>query len=170
VFFTDEDGLRLRMRVDSLRRRCLVDLKSFTARDRHPDVAIRWSIAQFRHDLQAALYLQGYAHLVKFAREGRVFGDTARLPRSFAQQLAAPEDMRFTWIFHAVDVPVSRGLEVLPGSPLLTRATREIALAKRTYRECLAHFGDAMWVDEEPLRELRDADLAPWLREECDVV
>jgi hypothetical protein len=48
---------------------------------------------------------------------------------------------------------------------VLNRATREIALAKSTFRDCLDQFGTDPWTDREPVRELTEADMVPWMRE-----
>ena len=69
-------------------------------------------------------------------------------------QIAIPEDIAFTWVFQGADAPVSKGRSLTADSPALNKATREIALAKRLYRECLAKFGTAPWATDEPVKAI----------------
>jgi hypothetical protein len=166
--FWQEDGVPLKARIDYLKKLTLVDLKGVAnARERPVDVAIRLAIAEYRLDIQAAHYLSAYQHLWQAAQDGAIYGDCP-LPGAWPQQIAAPPDMSFTWIFQCADAPVSKGRSLRADSPALNKATREVALAKRLYRENLNRFGTDCWVDDEPVTPLEAAHLPAWLREETE--
>jgi hypothetical protein len=166
--FWVEDGVPLKARVDYFKKLTLVDLKRFAnQRERPVDLAIRLAIAEYRLDVQARHYLSAYWHLWMAAQEGAVFGHCP-LPKTWPDQIALPEDMAFTWIFHCADAPVSKGRSLRGDSPALNKATREIALAKRMYRDCVAKYGNAPWAEDEPVQPLEDRDLPPWMREDVE--
>ena len=62
-------------------------------------------------------------------------------------------------VFGADGAAVSKGRELSPLSPVLNKATREIALAKAAYRDCLKRFGTDRWTDCEPVREFTEDEL-----------
>jgi hypothetical protein len=64
-------------------------------------------------------------------------------------------------VFHLADgAPVSKGRDLSPLSPVLNRAAFDIALAKARYRECLERYGMGMWIDDQPVREFTEGELA----------
>src|SRR5262249_20940646 len=129
---------------------------------------LRMAISTYRLDLQCRHYLDSYAALFQFARQGVVHG-TCPLPASWPKRLVDPSDVKWVWVFHATDAPVSKGREMGQHSPLLNMAARQLAAAKNTYRECITRFGSGPWIDDEPIRAMADADLAPWLLEDVEV-
>jgi hypothetical protein len=165
--FWEEGGIPLKARFDYLKPRTVVDLKRFSnQRERPVDVAIRLAIAEYRYDVQARHCCDGYAALYELAAQGRIFGDCP-LNKGWHERIVAPPDLRWTWVFHLADgAPVSKGRDLSPHSPVLIKAARDVAQAKASYRECLERFGTEPWVDEEPVREFTEGELASWLRME----
>jgi len=97
-----------------------------------------------------------------------VFGDCPLKPGWHAR-IASPGDMRWTWVFHQTDgAPVTKGLELLPGSSARNRAAREIVQAKQTYLSCFQKFGTAQWVSDAPIEAISDTDLPVWMREDVE--
>jgi PDDEXK-like uncharacterized protein DUF3799 len=163
--FWVENGIPLKARFDYLKPKTIVDLKRFAnQRERPVDLAILLAIAEYRYDVQCRHYLSGYWHLWMAAQDGAIFGDCP-LPKTWPDQIAIPEDIAFTWVFQGNDAPVSKGRSLTADSPALNKATREIALAKRLYRDCLAKFGTNPWATDEPVRAIEDTDLPVWMRE-----
>ena len=126
VFWVDEDGIACKARHDYVKPRTLVNLKKFANQRQRPvDLAIDLAIAEYRYDLQAAHYLDSYPHMHSAACDGRVFGDCP-LPAGWARQIAAPEAIVYSWIFHQMDgPPVTVGRQIAPNSPTLNRAIRD---------------------------------------------
>jgi hypothetical protein len=171
VFWVDEYGIPCKCRLDWLKPRTIVDLKKCAnVRERPFDVAVLLAIAEYRYDISARHYLDGYRYLYQFAAEGRVFGDCPLKP-GWHTRIAPPDEMRWTWVFHATEcAPVTKGLELLPGSSALNRAAREIVQAKQTYRACLQKYGTDQWVSDAPIEALNDTDLPMWMREDVEEV
>jgi hypothetical protein len=72
-----------------------------------------------------------------------------------------------TWVFHQTEgPPVTKGLELLPGSSALNRAAREIIQPKQAYLACLEKFGNTQWVSDAPIETIEDTDLPVWMRED----
>ena len=64
IFWRDGDDLPCKARYDYLKRRAILNLKTFANQRKRPvDLAIHLAIADFRYDLQAAHYLQSYPYL-----------------------------------------------------------------------------------------------------------
>jgi len=169
VFWADDNNVACKCRLDWLKPRTIVDIKKCTnLRERPFDVAVLLAIAEYRYDVSARHYLDGYRHLYRFAAEGRVFGNCPLKPGWHAR-IASPDDMRWTWVFHQTDgAPVTKGLELLPGSSALNRAAREIAQAKQAYLACLDKFGTNQWVSDAPIEAIIDTDLPAWMREDVE--
>jgi hypothetical protein len=169
VFWVDEHGIACKCRLDWLKPRTIVDIKKCAnVRERPFDLAVLLAIAEYRYDISARHYLDGFQHLYRFAAEARVFGDCPLRPGWHAR-IAAPDAMRWTWVFHQTDgAPVTKGLELLPGSSALHRAAREIVQAKQTYLSCLEKFGTTQWVSDAPIETIDDTDLPLWMREDVE--
>jgi hypothetical protein len=54
--------------------------------------------------------------------------------------------------------------------PTTDRAGLEIAHANALYRDCLDKYGSGRWVADEPIVDLLDTDLRPWMREDVGVL
>jgi PDDEXK-like domain of unknown function (DUF3799)/SAP domain len=169
VFWVDEYGIACKCRLDWLKPRTIVDLKKCTnVRERPFDLAVMLAIAEYRYDISARHYLDGYAYLYEFAAEGRIFGECPLKP-GWHQRIMPPDEMRWTWVFHATEgAPVTKGLELLPGSSALNRAAREIVQAKRIYVDCLEKYGERQWISDAPIAALNDTDLPAWMREDVE--
>ena len=88
------------------------------------------------------------------------------LPAGWERQIAEPVDIVYARIFYQMGgAPVTVGRQITPQSPVLNRATREVAHAKALYRQCIAKYGSGRWVAEEPILDLAATDLPVWLRE-----
>jgi PDDEXK-like uncharacterized protein DUF3799/SAP domain-containing protein len=169
VFWVDEYGIACKCRLDWLKPRTIVDIKKCAnVRERPFDIAVMLAIAEYRYDISAKHYLDGYAQLYEFAAEGRIFGDCPLKP-GWGERIMPPEEMRWTWVFHQTEgAPVTKGLELLPGSPALNRAAREIVQAKQVYRQCIEKFGTSQWISDAPIAELAETDLPVWMREDVE--
>jgi len=156
VFWRDADGAPLKCRYDYLKPRTIPDLKKCENKGEHPfEVACRYALRSYGYDIQASHYLEGgYPAFLGFAHEGRIFGPCP-LPTGFADAMAAPEDMTFTIVFHQTSgAPVTYGMEIEAGSPVLAKARRDVAAMKRRWLDCMERFGADEWVSEEPIHRL----------------
>jgi hypothetical protein len=169
--FWVEDGVPLKARIDYQKPRALLDYKSIAnQRERPIDVAIRLAIAEYRLDIQARHYCDAYGALYELAAQGRIFGKCP-LREDWHTRIVAPDELTWIWIFQQSDgSAVCKGRELAPSSPVLHKATREIALAKQLYRDCLQRFGTERWTDSEPVRQFSEDELVGWMCEGVEVL
>lgn len=166
VIWIDEHGLRCKCRFDMLKPRAIIDLKKVSNSRGLPfDMACGQAIGNYRYDIQASHYYDGYRALYSHAREGRIFGDCP-LPDGWQNRMAMPHDMIFIWIFHQMEgAAISIGRSITPDSPLLMRAERDKGTAKRTFIECRDRFGEDPWISDDPVLELASENVSGWMRE-----
>jgi hypothetical protein len=161
VFWRGIGGIPLKARYDYLKPFAIPDLKKCENKGEHPfPVACRLALRSYRYDMQVQHYLEGgYPAFLDHARAGRIFGDCP-LPVGFAQHMAAAADMTFTLVFHQTSgAPVSYGMEIEAGSPVLARARSEVAFAQQQWLSCMERFGTSEWVSEEPIHRLTTEDM-----------
>jgi PDDEXK-like domain of unknown function (DUF3799)/SAP domain len=71
IFWIDECGIPCKCRLDWLKPRTIVDIKKCAnIRERPFDVAVLLAIAEYRYDLSARHYLDGYRCLVSRSQPG----------------------------------------------------------------------------------------------------
>lgn len=166
VFWEDASGVRLKARIDYFKPATWVDLKSLSNPFERPfDDVINAAVSNHRLDMQARHYLDALPAIWQAAEETRIYGD-CQLPDDWHQMLAAPEDLRFTWVFlQKTGAPISRAIDVSASATAFQPAIADLARAKAAYLASLATFGDSPWLDEAPIRTLADGDLSWSLRQ-----
>lgn len=152
-------GVPMKARVDYLKMRAIVDLKSFGNNAGMPiDRAIERTIANYRYNLQQVQYDEGVqaakamirAHGVKV-----IHGNERQV--EFAKAWAMEEtDPAFIFVFQQTgNAPVTRG-KVMPRGTVfsVTRARHEEL--KRKWAVCAETFGTDPWLDIQPIDEIED--------------
>ena len=169
VFWEErQDGTvqRFKARWDYLKPRTLLDIKSFAnIYDKPMREAVRMLFPQYRLDVQARHYLDGYRAALLHVNHGRVFGE-CQLPNGWANALAAPDDIRFTWVFiEKSEAALSMGWEISPASQIFDLAACEMAIAKKTLADMTRRFAPGEpWIVSEPVHEFTEDDLPVWMR------
>lgn len=161
IFWT-QDGIRFKARLDYLRMNSIIDLKSFTNVMRKPvDNAIRADFFNKRLDIQATHYMNARGRARQLILDGRIFGDA---DREWLAKIAVQDVFTFVFVFYSVTgAPLARGWRYDPGTEMDATAAAEIQTAIDTYRRYRDHFGEEMWVDQEPLYTLTDSDVPAWM-------
>jgi hypothetical protein len=161
--FWEQDGIRVKARIDYLKIKSVVDLKTFrNFRQTTFDRAIFNSIASFRYDIQAAHYLRARREMVEFIRDGLVYGDK-QPPKPWLEALAAEEEHPFIWVFvQAAGAPISKGFLWDEGTVIHDFAENEIDIALDRYKEYSQKFGEEIWVLDEPVHRIAGEDLPVW--------
>lgn len=150
VFWVDEGtGTPCKARLDYLKSRAIVDLKSFENSIGLPvRKAIARAVASYRYHLQAAFYLEAAEIARGLIAEGRVFGD---VDTSFLKALHDAGERTWLWVFQQKGVaPLARGM-VLPPGITLDIARAEIDEAKHKFARCWRDFGTDPWLDIEDI-------------------
>jgi hypothetical protein len=160
VFWTDEHGVRLKARMDYLRLRAVVDLKSFRSWRNVPKTqAIRDAIRNYNYDIQAAHYCDARQKIAGLIEAGSVKGEvhSAWLDR-FVE--LADQPFRYVWIFYQAEgAPIALRRDYLPEAPYHERAQFEIRTALEAYRRNMNVFGTDIWVDVSEPEVMADEDM-----------
>jgi hypothetical protein len=152
----EEKGVFFKSRIDYLKPRAMIDLKTFeNTMDKPVDNAIYYSMASQKYHIQAAFYM-GHAapRAVEFARKGRVFGYATK---DFISKLAQTQEHDFYFVFQQKGIaPVARGKK-FPRGLMYGCGDQAIEDAVKKYKECLALYGTGPWVDPTPIDEFEDS-------------
>lgn len=163
IFWTDpEYEIPMKARLDRLKTRAIVDLKTFENVQGMPvDRAIARAIASYKYHIQGRHYLDAVREAKSLIRAGRVFGD---VDKAFLDGLLASPGHEFLLVFQQKGVaPLARGI-LLPPIVLDIGAT-ELADAKKTFAECWEKYGKDPWVDVSNVRTFDSTEFPAYLAE-----
>jgi hypothetical protein len=165
VFWTDRYGVRLKCRIDYLRFRAVVDLKSFRNRQQMRILRAMFNaIGSYRLDIQAAHYLTGRAMIPEFIRAGKVFGENQPSGAWLDRLRDVQEPSRFVWIFYQAEgAPISRRIEYEPAALYHESALSDIGFALESYRHFREVFGEDIWVDVSEKHVMNTEDLPAYM-------
>jgi hypothetical protein len=173
IFWTDEEGMPCKARVDYLKVDVAVDLKYFANKRRVAiDRAVGIAVANEGHHVQARHYRDGLLAAREHIRAGRVFGDETP-DQAWRDAFVSGPEHRWFWVFMqkgaAPEIRVREFRRTVPEAKdgatenaLWTAATDRIEASKKLLRWCLECYGAEPWLAEEPPRPLRDEDVPPW--------
>jgi hypothetical protein len=163
VFWT-RDGVRRKARIDYLKPRGVGDLKSIiNTRELPFPAACRNQIAQYRYEIQAALYLEARSMIPQFVNEKLVFGPAIH-DNETLRKCAETKTYAFQWVFFQSDkAPITWSRILSPQNPIFEIARREIDEAALHYQQFMEEFGpDQMWLLLENPEELDMSELPNW--------
>lgn len=149
IFWHDEQtGVPMKTRLDYLKARALVDLKTFSNPLAKPvDRAIATAVASSRLHIQATLYMESVCVAVQ---SGWLTGDTERT-------------FLFVWQ-QSGQVPLARG-KVFPKGSTFQLANLQIREAIQRFKECSDAFGTDPWIDTASIEEFDDTEFPAYLAE-----
>ena len=160
--FWESGGIRRKCRIDYLKARASVDLKSIrNTRNLGFPEACRRAISDYRYDIQAEHYRQGRNALATLVAEGAVHGDH---DPGWLGRIARASGPAFVFVFYQAEgAPLTWGTVLSPANPILDIAREAIARAEANYREHVERFGlDSPWLLNAPLAELELTDMPAW--------
>ena len=159
VWVDEETGVPCKARIDYLKPKAMIELKSFSnSLGKSIDEAIYSAIAGRRYFVQAAHYLSAWPHLRKAVEEGRVYGDID------ADLLFLTEDEpTWVWVFQQTGpAPLARG-KLFPAGVVRDIGNQIVRQALETFARCKATFGTDPWVDDRPIEALDDMGFPAWI-------
>lgn len=158
----EETGVPMKCRMDYLKPRAIVDLKSYSNPHGKPvSRAIDAAFAQRRYFIQASLYIEAAKRIARFLRDGNAPGYAA-----LSVELAKDHPKTFLHVWQATGVaPIARGRVFPETSNFFTIGKMEIEAAQRTYAENLARFGTDPWIDTSEIDVLDDMAIPAWAAE-----
>lgn len=166
VLWTDpEFNVPMKCRMDKLKPKVIVDLKSFANMLSKPfDRAVMTAFAGGRYQIQAAVYLDAARHIPDLVAAGAVHGDAPDWIMALGRvETFEPE---FVFLFQqSTGAPIARAYR-LPQGGLVYDVGKVAAMdARRIYAEHMARFGEEMWVDDTPLRDFDDSEIPAYAYE-----
>jgi hypothetical protein len=147
-----ENEIRFKARLDYLKPKAIVDLKTFANFLNKPiDSAIYSAMASGKYHIQAAFYMRAFKAAQAAARPSDFTGDD-----DWLRHFTDCEEPGFYFLFQQKGpAPLARAKKFLRGSMW---SCGEVAIeeAIKRFRENMDHFGDLPWVDTAGIEEFRD--------------
>ncbi|NEV75524.1 hypothetical protein DYI24_00310 [Rhodopseudomonas sp. BR0C11] len=172
--FYEDNGVRLKARIDHLLSHAVIDLKSFRPiMAERKNGAAKRAISRMRYDLQAAAYLRALRAAADLFSSGRVFNnpyDSSFLEAVFraldvAKTSPESEDaLKWVWVMiKAAGAPQPVVAEFDLCSNIFRHAGAEIEDAVNIYRANVETFGlDQDWAPASVVQRWGDGDFNPW--------
>lgn len=177
VFWVDlETGVPMKCRVDFLKVRATIDLKTFSNPFAMPlDTVVARAVANYRYHVQAAVYCDGVENAKLLYRAHGFDCVHGEVPKEWMDHFADPKPHAFVFVFlETGQVPNVRVREFRQtetyaksgSSPNLywQSGWDGYRLAVGRYKDCMERCGpDTPWSEQEPMRPFVDDDFPPWM-------
>ena len=170
IFWTDpETGIRCKERIDYLKTKAVVELKTFSNQfDKPLDAAVMNAIAQRRYHISAAMYLEGVEQAKRLIRENAEFiYDDA--PHNWLTEFMAG-DHAYVFVFIETGrVPnvILREYRTHHRKDVVNHywvsGHQHFRDALEIYRQCIQTFGEDPWIQPEPMKPLEDEQFPIWM-------
>ena len=179
IFWKSKSGIRKKCRIDYLKPRASIDLKTIANQFDEPfPLACRKQIAKFRYDIQAAHYAEGRAQMARLLEEKAVFTDDEpeKIDMELLRRCATAKEWAWVWIFvQSRGAPLTWGCTVSSrigadgktldfANPILEIGQKATEIAELNWATFCKRF-DGLglpWVLEEPLEEVSIDDFPGW--------
>jgi len=161
IWRDEESGVPCKARLDYLKRKAVVDLKTVEDSLGIPlKKAFARSIATYKYHIQARLYLDAVKIAQGFIRESRVFGE---VDKPFLQGVCACDDHQWLWVVQRKGIaPLAQGF-TLPSGLTLDLAKSEIDQAMATFKHCWETFGRDPWLVPTEIEAYDSVDFPVWI-------
>jgi len=183
VFWIDEEsGVPMKCRLDYLKVKSIVDVKSFSNPLGKPlNAAVAGAMAMGRYDVQAVIYDAGVTAAKRLLRErgSEVLHGASKIPNDWILAFAACERHAFAFVFIEtgpvtnVKVREFREFEGYGGQGMSVNAYWSAGLSGfrrgvRLYYDCMKQFGpDKPWIEDEPMKPFNDMDFPMYMFNEA---
>ncbi len=163
--FWHQDGVPCKARFDYLKRRVIVDLKSFRGKDRIKtlDQTVLQDLFAYRYDIQTAHYLNGHEAAAELVAAGKIFADTLRPDDAWLKAAFAEKAQWVFCFFKADGMPVAKSYQISNGSPAHESGRVACKIALANYSDCMAKFGTDAWVNLDEPFVIAEEDMPKWL-------
>lgn len=175
ILYTDEEtGVQCKTRIDLLRVKALIELKTFSnARELPIKKAVANTTSAQKYNMQARIELEAVRRAKDFARKGLVHGE---IDQAWLTAFAEHPDHQFVWVFiqqgKVPEIRVRKFERYVRGAS--EGATENLhwshgwdlyRVALVEYRDCLLHYGtdpNVPWLSPEPMRPFQDDEFGVW--------
>lgn len=154
----------MKARLDYLKAKAIVDLKSFGNPHGRPVVrAVNAAFANYRYHIPAAVYQEAAETIPGHIKAERVFGDVAP---ALLEALLQGHEKTFLFVFQCSGpAPIAVGKTLPRHSGLFQIGKLEIEHARATYARCAATFGDDPWIDTSEITAFDDSEIPSYASE-----
>jgi PDDEXK-like domain of unknown function (DUF3799) len=165
IFWEKEiDGIivRRKARVDSLKIRGFVDLKTHARNERHSFVSsCLGAIKERKYAVQAAAYLDAVPQIKASFKDGSIFGAH---PDGLLELFCAQDIHAFTFVFwSSTGMAKSWGCYLSPGNPQIIEGKSIVDAAIANFVDYYKEFGtEKAWIRDEPLAEADPDEVNRW--------
>ena len=180
IFWIDtETGIRMKARVDYLKVRAAVDLKTFANQMSVPlEIAVGRAVANYRYHIQGVVYCEAVERAKEMYRAqgaASVFGESPE--KAWLDAFAEPKPHAFVFVFlESGNVPnaVVREFRQTETYAQMGASTNNYwsagfsgyRLALDQYKRCTDHYEPGLpWVDPQPMRPFVDEDFPIYMME-----
>jgi hypothetical protein len=178
IWHDKETGVPMKARVDRLKLKAAIDLKSIALNGRSIEQAIRGAIARYTYVIQPSHYVAGIQAVKALVREGNGtplgpivsygypsdHGERLEWAKKWAADEAEP---KWAWLFQGKgDAPVTRLCFYPMGGSTRMVVDEMCRQAARKFRKYSEAFGVLPWIDQAPPYDLADEDFFP---STCDI-
>lgn len=165
--FWMQGSVPCKARFDYLKKRAIVDLKSFRMKDRIRglDQAVLQDLFGYRYDIQTAHYINGHRAMVPLLAEGKVWTAPGALrPSDEWLASAFKDDPHWVFCFYKADeMPIAKSYQIPNGSPAHESGKYAVNTALAAYEDYLARFGTEAWVNMDEPFNIAEEDMPKWL-------
>lgn len=157
VWQDEETGVLCKARFDYVKPRAAIELKTFgNPLGKSIDAAIYGAIASRGYFVSAAHYLDAWPHMLRFVREGRIFGEASDVLAKLQP------DPQYVFVFQQTGVaPLARG-KIFPRGMVYDIGKIAVRDARQTFKDCVDLYGNDPWIDSQPISQLDDSEFPAW--------
>lgn len=165
--FWIQDGMKCKARIDYLKLKSIVDLKSFRSKERTKtlDQSVLQDLFNYRYDIQVAHYQNGRTAARELFKQGKVFAYSGPRPGDewLSKALATPE-VGWVFVFYKADgMPISKSYQVPFGSPAHMSGRVAVETATAAWRDNMEKFGTDAWVNTDEPFQIAEEDMPRYL-------
>jgi hypothetical protein len=167
IWHDKETGVPMKARVDRLKLKAAIDLKSIALNGRSMEQAIRGAIARYTYVIQPSHYVAGIQAVKALCRAetAAIKTPTGQKGETFdwVEKWAADEaEPKWAWLFQGKgDAPVTRLCFYPMGGSTRLVVDEMCRQAARKFRKYSEAFGVLPWIDQAPPYDLSDEDFYP---------
>lgn len=162
-----EDDVQFKARLDYLKPRAIIDLKTFSNPMEKPiDSAIYAAMATRKYHVQAAFYMRAAAKAAEFAESYYdPFSEREDIEEEFNRKLASTKEFDFYFVFRqTTEAPLVRAKKFERGM-MWSIGETIINDAVEKYKECQKIFGTDPWIIPREIESFEDSNFPPWMSE-----
>ena len=161
LWYDEAHGLWFKARLDYLKPRAIVDLKSFTNIGmRNIDLALYAATASNKYHIQVRHYIQAGQKAIEFARAGLIntYSQRHKPTPEFIKALGDSAGHEFFFCFQKKGgAPLARGKRFRQTIGMYSVADRCINDAIELFKQANARYGSDIWVDDSATSDFEDA-------------